>query len=273
MNRSHGSCVLRRLTRMAASAALSSALVSPALAAPGPHLSWSHCWADGQVSNRSFACDSNAGTDFLYVSYESPVATGADRVGVEMTLHLTAAGGVFPAWWEVAGGTQCRGTALTTAEVGDPVSACADPFQGVGAGGAAMQLGTEGPGTARIRAVSAVPSGSEFALQTGTEYFAIRMAISHVKTTGTGACGGCSTPVCIGAGIITVVGITGSYDVQMTAGVTASSDAYVGWQGAYTKSYQVSFEGTGYYANLQCEASAPQPTRRTTWAGVKAAWR
>lgn len=247
---------------------------TPALAAPGPHLSWDHCWGDGQVANKSFACDTNAGSEALVVSYESPVAR-SDRLGVEITLHIAATGLTLPAWWSVAGAGACRPGALTASVTGDPASACVDPYHGVSAGGiASYDVGLLGPNTVRVRAFAAVPPTAPFEVGPGVEDFAMRLNLSHSLTAGASACGGCFVRLCLGVGIINLVSAVPSDKIQLLGSSGGGgSPATVTWQGATVLSYVNVFEQTGIFSSLNCSPSPPDPTQRASWGAVKSLYR
>src|SRR4029077_5631493 len=53
------------------------------------------------------------------------------------------------------------------------------------------------PSSARVLAIAAVPSTAPIQLTAGTEYYCFKLAISSTKTVGSGACDGCSVPMCI----------------------------------------------------------------------------
>jgi hypothetical protein len=248
---------------------------TPALAAPGPHLSWDQCSADGQVANKSFACDDNAGSEALVVSYESPVAR-ADRVGVEITLHITATGMELPSWWSVSAPGSCRPSALSSSLVGNPVSACVNPYGAVAAGGiASYEMGFMSPNKVRVRAAAAVPSNAPFAVGPGVEDFAMRLVLSHAQTVGSGACAGCDVRTCLGVGIISLVSTTFGDDIVMLGGSGGGGGAAtVTWQHAVVLGYTVAPDRNGgFFANLECSPSGPNPAARSTWGAVKSLYR
>ena len=264
------------MRRMPALVAVLSIVVLPCtvLAAPGLHLSWDHCFADGQVANRSFACSTNGGGEVLDLSFESPVAA-SDRVGVEMVVHFTSSDGALPDWWRVSGTGSCRSGALAFA-LFDPNSiACDQPILGLnGAGGIAdLLLVGLNPPVWRLRAVAAVPAGTPFAVGPGSDTFVMQLIVRNLKTVGSPSCAGCLTPICIGFGSANIVEATNTNPIFLTAGGpnTGGGPANVTWQGAYTSGY--SFTGSDLSLGFSCAPSRPVPVRATTWGAIKAVYR
>jgi len=260
------------------SAALTATLIvsSSALAAPGLRLSWDHCSADGQVENKTFACDVNTGTEALVLSYES-LLSRSDRVGVEMTLHLVSGLGPMPAWWQVFTAGTCRPAALTCSLL-DPLAAnCSNPWDSRNAAAAIADLVPDpfDPNVRRLRAIAAVPASEPFAVGPGIETFAIQLVIRNNATVGTGACAACVSPICIGFGAAKLVGSSGTDNVIMTAGGpnAGGGPANVTWQGAYTAGYTVGIDGPSYYEQFVCAPSGPDPVHASTWGAVKALYR
>src|SRR5262245_270588 len=185
---------MRRITtRFLAPLACALALASPAASAPGLRLSWDHCSADGQVVSNMFACDTNAGSEVLDFSFESPVAA-SDRTGVEITIHLASSDGTLPVWWQALGAGACRPSALAFS-ISVPGSAgWLQPMPGLGGSGglAALAPLASNPSVWRLPAAVAVPPPATFSVGPGTETFAMQLVVKNLRTVGTGACGGCS---------------------------------------------------------------------------------
>src|SRR5207249_2760165 len=110
-------------------------------------------------------------------------------------------------------------------------------------------------------------------LSAGVEYFTGSFGISHIKTVGTGACAGCSTPVCLlysYARIALVNNVTGA--ILSTPANTADSHVAT-WQNG-----QISGLTQHCDANGTCTASfacGSQPTcaNASTWNQVKTLYR
>lgn len=258
------------------SAFLALTCIAPlAAAAPGPHLSWDRCYADGPVANKTFACDGNAGFETLMLSYETPTLL-TPVAGIEIVMQLAATGSVYPAWWEVAGTGRCHAGSVFPSFFGLPGSTCTDPYQGQAAGGvAALQLGVPAAGSARLKLALAVPPGYEWTASPGVEYFAMRLDVSHSRTTGLTTCAGCADKVCLLLGSMRLVGPVGAPDYTMTAGSAGpgGGPASVTWQGAYVANYLVSFDRVVWSYQLGCVTDVSVPTRRSTWASVKGLYR
>ena len=250
---------------------LAGLLASPVAAAPGLRLSWDHCYGDGQVVNKSFACNTNAGSEVLDLSFESPIAAG-DRVGVELTLHFASSDGTLPDWWHAFGTGGCRPTALAFTLIDPNSIACDQPIPELGgAGGIADLLPLQfSPAVWRLRAVAAVPSPSTIAVGPGTETFAMQLVLRNSKTVGTGACAGCGTPICIGFASANLVEATNTNPIFLTAGGPneGGGPANVTWQGAYTGHY--TSNGSPFSADFSCLPSGPVPVRASTWGAIKA---
>jgi uncharacterized membrane protein len=84
------------------------------------------------------------------------------------------------------------------------------------------------PNRARVLITGAVPSYSPIALSAGTEYYCFKLVLGSTKTVGTGACAGCSTPVCLVLSEIKAVQSDNSQET-LTAPVTAN---VLTWQSA-----------------------------------------
>ncbi len=235
---------------------------SAAFAAPGVNLRWNACYGDGGVLNRTFACNTNTGSNTLVGSFEM----GADLhnvSGLEIVVDLASAGATLPAWWQFHNAGTCRTSALNVSGVA-PITAvnCVDWANGFAAGGlAAYNIGQNGANTARLIAAFAVPSANLQDLFAGQEYFAFNAAINNTKTVGTGSCAGCSTPVCLVLNSIRVVtATTGS--VTLSGPANGFDSDFAAWQG-----------GVGVVVGSR--TGCPQATRVTnrTWGLVKTLYR
>jgi len=259
----------RSLIRIAVSLA-SLILALPAHAASGMRLSWDHCAADGRVANKAFACDTNNGSELLVFSFDPPVAK-TDCVGIEFVMHIKASETVMPAWWQLGTGG-CRAGALVYSSSVAAAGTCTFPFGPTNAGGVAgFTADAIGPGSWRVLALTAVPATEVFSVTPGVEHFAMALSLRHTKTVGTGACGGCATPVCFGFGSLKIVDATNLDNIVMLAGHgnQGGSEEAVTWQGAYVREYIVVSERVGTFADLQCDPDNSSPARRSTWGAVK----
>lgn len=249
-------------------------LATPALAAPGLRLSWDHCALDGRVANKAFACDTNAGSELLVLSYEPPVAKN-DCVGIEITMHIKSSSGVMPAWWQLQTGG-CHADALLHDLSVGAAGTCEYPFGPSVAGGVAGYTADFlGPGSWRVRAVCAVPADQAFAIAPGSEYFAMAMTLRHTKTVGTGACDGCATPMCVGLGMMRIVDAQNVSNLDLVAGGgnLGGSEETVTWQGAYVREYTAIRERFTEYASMTCDPDDSVPALRSTWGSIKSLYR
>jgi len=236
------------------------AVASSAHAARGVFLRWDHCYADGGVQNKNFACDTNAGSETLVGGFE----TNADYPNVsgnEVIINLVSAGSPLPAWWLMRSVGTCRQTALAMNTANSGVN-CTDWAAGLSFGGiGAYNIGQRGPNTARLVMALAVQPQQIQSLHPGQEYFSFNVTINHTKTVGPGACAGCSTPVCI---VLESINVTTTSYTHLTQGPTNGIDNdWVTWQG-----------GGGIVGiGGQTGCPAATPTVLHTWGEVKALYR
>src|SRR5262249_43976430 len=158
---------------------------------------WDHCFGDGGVANKTFACNSNNGVETLVVGFRLG-ANAAQVTGEQVAIDLASSGATLPVWWQMKNTGTCRPTSLNFHAIFDPLATpCVEWTQGLSSGGiASYTIGVLGANTARIVAVDAVPVDGQADLVAGVEYYGFNIAINHAKTVGAGACGGCATPVC-----------------------------------------------------------------------------
>lgn len=223
--------------------------VSIAHAQDGINLRWSNCYGDAGTSNRTFACNTNAGSHVLVGSFVLPWAMPSVS-GQEIIIDATSASTNLPPWWSFKNAGTCRQASLSMNFV-LPVTAanCIDWADGQSAGGiAAYNIGFTGSNKARLIAAVAVPQSALANLVTGQEYFSFNVVINSQKTVGTGACVGCDVPVTLVFGSFKVTTPVAANDVIMTWPTAANSNVAT-WQ------------------------ALPVPTRRDSWGAVKALYR
>jgi hypothetical protein len=269
-------CLFLLLVAIAGAPPAQAAATSP----PGVNLRWDQCYGDGGVQYRNFACDANSGTDRMMGSFElaSDLAAVA---GLEIYLHLGTASPALPAWWQCVNAGSCRPTAITI-QVAAPLGTvtCADWASGTAAGGiGAYQLNSQGANHARIIAGVAVPAPG-VALVAGQEYFAFRLSVSHVNSTGTGACAGCLEPACIFLSAIRVAFPSGTPSLTLTQGANYSGSQWVSWQMGYPLNIQHGCAATGgglfcldptaFFDVVPYSVTA---ARKSTWGAVKSLYR
>jgi hypothetical protein len=228
----------------------------------GVALRWNHCFGEGTgLSNRAFACDTNAGFEELVGSFaiaEDMVNVSGNEIVVDIStaypyayMPVPPTGPPLPEWWKYKSSGTCRQNALSATFLADPGNVvCQDWGAGQQVGGlAAYNIDFRGTGTARILAAVAVPSLSLRSLSTGTEYYSFTLRITHIKTVGTGACGGCGTPIFI------------AFDsIKVTTDTPANDRVYSG-------------PLNGYDSNFAFWNQSPVPTRTASWGAVKSRYR
>jgi len=247
--------------RAIARSALSLALVLLATAVraeSGTNLRWDSCVGDAGTQNKTFSCDTNTGSDVLVCSFE----VGAEVLqasGQEVVIDLVASAATLPAWWAFKNVGTCRQLSLTM-NTALPLAAvvCSDWSSGQSLGGiGAYNIGwVLGPGSAQIKIATAVPVESLAHLVPGTEYFSCNVVINHAKTVGTGACAGCSVPMCIVFDSDKITTPVAANNVLLTGGANGPSSFFATWQGP-----------TGP-APVGCPY--PVPTLRSSWGAVRA---
>lgn len=245
--------------------------------APGLYLRWEQCYTDGGAANRVFACDTNAGTSTLVVSFE--VAQAVSLVsGLEVNVDIATPEAALPAWWQFKNVGTCRRTSLSMLAQAPANSVnCVDWSAGQAAGG----IGSYGvaaniPTIDRYRlklALAVLPSAIT-TLSPGQEYVACLLRFDHLNTVGSSACAGCSAPACIKAQWLKIVTNTpgGAGDVSLSLPADGPGSDRVSWQdGAFAGlTYQCTLNN-GCYTDYSC--TSVTPTRASTWGAVKALYR
>ena len=189
---------MRRVCRGASFFVLMVVAGSPAavLADPQVHMAWDDCGAAGSVT-KIFACNTNVGAEQLYVSFVPPAGItlfNALEVDIRLWVNGTSFPPVLPLYWSMGAG-QCRPQSLTLAFFTSGPFTCANPWPASAAGGTIVDSSSATNFQTRIRALAAVTPGDEQSLDPGTEYYGFHLVLSHKKSTGLGACDGCSTPI------------------------------------------------------------------------------
>jgi len=231
--------------------------------AAGSGLRWNSCRGE---ANRMFACDRSTGAEVLVGSFVAPGTVNLS--GVEAYLRITTADGTTPSWWEM-GKVGCRTSSLSAQFDVSMETDCDDPWQGQALGGIgsySTSAGANWPGQSGgtpgvyLRMAMAVPVAAVHPISGNTHYAAFRLLINHSRSSGPGACEGCSTPACISIEVLrlTTPTNTGDHnkesrnaDVDLTTGIAGATAGNVAlWQG-----------GTP-----NCGAGA---AKSSTWADVK----
>jgi hypothetical protein len=212
---------------------LALALLATSAHAGGVNLRWTRCYGDGGVSNRSFACNANFGTNLTVGSFvlDSPLSQVSAN---EFWIDIQTAAPALPAWWQFKNTGSCRATSLAMNTSANPADiVCADWAQGASSSGiGAYTVGTLGPNTAQIHGVLAVPPASYMDLVSGQEYFSFNININNQKTVGTSACTGCAVPACLALSTFKVYFDGSANTIQtLTTPAYGTNSNYVSWQG------------------------------------------
>jgi hypothetical protein len=232
----------------------------------GCNLRWDHCYGDGGVQNRNFACDTNSGSETLVGSFV-PAWDIANVSGLEIVMDLASASTSLPAWWELKNAGTCRQLSLgmNLVPVAPTVTACPDWGQGNTAGGiGAYRIGSRGPNSVRMVAAVAVPQSVLQFLSAGHEYFGFNLTINHAKTVGIGNCAGCTTPVCMVFNSVMMTTPTQSLNRWLTGPANQTDSNFTTWQGG---GVPVGPNGSA----PGCPSATP--TLRQTWGALKSLYR
>jgi hypothetical protein len=250
---------LRWFTCAAQAAALAALLVAPAHAASTINLRWDACLGDGGVANKSFACDTNVGTERLLGSFVPPMDMFG-TTGSEIAVDLGTFGPALPAWWTFKNVGTCRQSSLAiNAVVPATAVACVDWASGQATAILVAYIPLTSS-SARITAVTTLPLPLLEGPIAGTENYAFTLTINHLKTVGTGACAGCDVPMCIALRQITIKNEPPQGSVLLAIGRQPSdklSDSFVLWQAPP--------------GQTSCAHSVP--ARNRTWGEVKSLYR
>lgn len=240
-------------------------------AAQGMNLAWDACFGDGGVRNKTFACDTNTGSEQLYVSFQLDSAF-SQVTGLELYLLIATPAGLPGSWWQFRNTGTCRQTALNVSSA--PLvtgGACVDFWQGMAAGGVSGYIVNLNPvGMNRLLAVYALPPVAWASLDADVEYFGMRISITHAKTVGAGSCPGCLDPVCLGLENLLITRPAGFSSLRIAEETTFGSST-ANWQGSASGSVRVQRDNPNFpnwfYRTLQCASATP--ARNNTWGSIK----
>jgi hypothetical protein len=211
---------------------------SPSLAA-GVDIAWDSCRGEpGATSLKQFACNVEAGGEFLWISFESAVsAASMGRIEVAIDFQ-TRNGSQLPVWWDFEGFAGCRHDQLFV-DSAPPFETptCARMFTSTDPPHFVVdridyQLPT--PDAGRL-VVAANVTGPLVANQ---RYLGCRLFLTHARTA---ACSGCDVPVSVTVTAVRIGGIVLSNPITQN---------FVHWQ-----------------------QQQPTATRTSTWAALKGLFR
>jgi len=258
------------------------AIATPSLAglsAPGVNLRWDQCYADGGAWNKTFACNTNLGTDLLVGTFEltQPLT---QVVSAQIVLDVRSASSSLPAWWLFPYSGGCRSRSMDFQPVGYPSSgACS--FDGIGAGGglSGYSIGLQGPSHVRLTGAFAARTVQPVDLVAGAEYYAFTVFIDHAKTVGTGSCGGCDVPVCAFLSRISLYQRNSSTAaIHLERGANWLGSQYVTWQNGYPVDVHHECDPAEphcarQYTAFGCVLATATSSRKSTWGAVKALYK
>jgi hypothetical protein len=230
----------------------------PARATEALWLTWDDCPFGISSTNMDFACNDNAGTEQLFLSFS--IAQPASQViGVEAVVDLQSTETPVPHWWQMGvGGCRKGGLSILGADADfSTFGACVNPWsvlpaaliQGFTVGAPDHGLDSQ----ARIKATATVPSSAAATLAADTTYYALKIVIHNDLTAGPGSCVGCLAPLCL---------VLNSITVRREPGAPGG-DIFVSTPGP----------GNGNWATWRSapgSACAAVPIKSRTWGALKA---
>ncbi|MEO5618820.1 MAG: hypothetical protein ABIS67_13720 [Candidatus Eisenbacteria bacterium] len=232
-------------------------LLASSAFAQGLNLSWNDCGSFG-TEQRNFACGVNTGVNTMYCSAVTGVVM-PQLNGMAGVLHLQVNQALISDWWKIGGtgvAPNCRAGTAMTADFSFIANVnCVDPWQGAAAGGLNYEHGFNGANRARIRTVCAI-AGS-IAINGTDEHYFLKVTVNNSRSTGTGACAGCSDGACIVFNSLLVTQPAGVGDFLI---INPLARRHVLWQ-----------PGGSTIGGLGCPAQVP--TRDQTWGQVKSLYR
>lgn len=130
----------------------------------------------------------------------------------------------MPDWWRINPGECREGAFGMNTDFTHLATSCTDPWEGGGVG----DLGEYSEVSDRLHVYAVWIPDFPMAIDPGLEYTCVQFSFSAAKTTGTGACAGCATPVLWGATRLELGYLSGPGDAL----VTPIQNQCVTWQGS-----------------------------------------
>ncbi len=240
------------------------------LAAPvraGINLSWDDCGSAG-ASRKDFACDTNTGIPFRLIGSIVPQQTVGVVVGASAQINILGTQAQLPDWWKF-GSTACRGSTALGVSFdfqSDGPYTCTDPWMTRAQGMMTYQV--MNATDARILLSTAMPEGETVSFDSGTEYYVFRLNLGRSRTTGTGACAGCSMPACLLLDNIQLFQSPQEANDPIDSAGAISQLAT--WHGAGIFTWD-DFEN--HRSGIGCAPDLPTRAARSTWGAVKSLYR
>ena len=232
------------------------ALTATVASAAGINLYWNDCSVAG-VTNKTFNCASNAGSNTMTVSFDPPPGLSSVN-GLDMIIDIQSTSNPMTQWWFFKNTGTCRLASLGANTVFSSAN-CTEPWASAGSGNISAYLNNFGGDPKRARLAGTVSVGGPLAgpVSPGTEYYALNITINNAKTVGTGACAGCADPTCLVLNDLLISQPAGTQggSPKVTNPLTSN---FITWQGG-------AIGGSG------CPGATPTVNR--TWGQVKSIYR
>jgi hypothetical protein len=234
-------------------------LGAPAASAAGFNLGWNDCPSGATYALlERFACDTNEGVHTLVGSFVAP--PGIDAMSAnEVTIDMQTGGASLANWWTMGGG-QCRPSSLGSSfDFAAGPFTCYDYWQGGAIGALSWKPHPFAVNRCRIMGVFALPPGDPriTSVPEGVEVYSFKAIINNDRSTGLGACTGCSDEACI---VLNALTINQPAPTPPTFLTNPAVSGHVVWQGWSTTD-----------PNNQCPTVTP--ARKQTWGSIKALYR
>ena len=214
------------------------------------YLNWGTCTNPLSNPVQSFACNNDSGPSFDLILTLIPFTQMTDAVSSSVLLWFQSNQPTMPDWWQVQPGG-CRAGDFTVDSTAPFPAGCADPWLGQATIVAEFQPACA-PNGFFLSLRSQLPPGQTRTLVQGTRYAMFRMRINRDRTTGVGACGGCSYGACFGFEVISIGNSSG-------LGWSSSPGGMASWQTT-----------AGCNRPAYC---GPTEASRPTWGAIKSLYR
>jgi hypothetical protein len=239
---------------------LSAALMlcaSMAMAQGGVNLYINNCGVGSTQNNVTNACTSNTGTAFAaYGSMVMPAVTKDMFVGAMSILDVQTSQTTIPDWWRA---DACRSAGFTLATDAGMGGDCPTLWDNVPAAGNNITALPGVNGAARIRFLlgAVLDAGVAYDLvgDGATETSVFKFSVLRSKSTGAGACAGCTAGACIVLNDIQLQGLNDHSFADFIDIVTPLANNYITYNAGAPA----------------CAGSTP--TNNRTWGSVKALYR
>lgn len=214
--------------------------------AGGLDLSWDHCSADGAVSNKAFACLSDAGEEALVGSFVL-TAPMPGMVRLESTIEFQSATyALFPPWLYPGG---CLALQASPDAPAPPANCPHWPSLGdPGTIAVNYSYPTPNEHSSVLVVTNTIAAPDPAGVPAGVEYQAFRIHIPHAGLVGAGTCGGCSDPLTIALSQVRLA--DGGRGMQV-----------------------VNLPLTGTSSQVLWQSGGPVAARNRTWGAVKSLYR